>query len=95
MFEIFADKFGYFELADIKRQKLGWGREVAISLSQGRVAEAVDKLVANNRLIGKINKEESVKSLLDDWHSSAFAIDQRLIISVKNADVEIINMVVI
>jgi ATP-dependent exoDNAse (exonuclease V) alpha subunit len=41
MFAAYADKFGYFELNEIRRQEVEWGREVALAFSVGSVREGI------------------------------------------------------
>jgi Ti-type conjugative transfer relaxase TraA len=92
MFEAFADKFGEFEMNDIRRQELDWGREVAISFSRGDVRQGINILKSNNRLLHSKTKVDSMESLLNSWNNSLEPLENRLIIAIKNADVDSLNL---
>ncbi len=91
MFEVFASSYGSTTLLDIQRQKSDWGKAVAMAFSKGEVATGVSILQAQNRLLIGKNANESMQSLLSDWSKSAEKIVDRLIIAVKNKDVDALN----
>ena len=91
MFAAYADKFGYFELNEIRRQEVEWGREVALAFSVGSVREGINILISNDRLVRRDTKIDSMESLLTDWNNSSELLENKLIIAVKNSDVDIIN----
>lgn len=91
MFSSFADKFGCFELNDIRRQEVAWSREVARAFSESDVREGINILKSNDRLINNENKTESMERLLLDWGKSQKNIGDKLIIAIKNSDVDILN----
>jgi Ti-type conjugative transfer relaxase TraA len=91
MYEVFASRYGSTTLLDIQRQKSDWGRDVAMAFSRGEVASGVGILQAQNRLLVANNANESMQSLLSDWSKSAEKIADRLIIAVKNKDVDALN----
>ena len=91
MYEVFASRYGSTTLLDIQRQKSDWGRDVAMAFSRGEVASGVGILQAQNRILVANNANESMQSLLSDWSKSAEKIADRLIIAVKNRDVDALN----
>jgi len=91
MYEVYANRYGSTTLLDIQRQKSDWGRDVAMAFSRGEVATGVGILQAQNRLLVANNANESMQSLLSDWSKSAEKIADRLIIAVKNKDVDALN----
>ena len=62
-----------------------------MAFSRGEVATGVGILEAQNRLLVANNANESMQSLLSDWSKSAEKIADRLIIVVKNKDVDALN----
>ena len=93
-FEIMLDKFGSCNLDEVMRQKDTWGRELVSSLSKGMVESSIDCLTLANRLKWNINQAESLSKLISDWSQSCFGIKDRLIIAVKNLDVDMLNLAV-
>ena len=91
MFEAFADKFGSYEMNDIRRQELEWGKDVALSFAGGDVRGGINVLKSNNRLKAASTKIDSMEQLLNNWNDSSESIRHRLIIAVKNTDVDILN----
>ena len=91
MFEVFADKFGSYEMNDIRRQEYEWGREVALSFSNGDIRSGINILKSNNRLYSASTKIDSIEQLLNNWNDSSEAAAHRLIIAVKNTDVDTLN----
>ncbi|MBY0580223.1 MAG: AAA family ATPase [Rickettsiales bacterium] len=91
MYEVFASRYGSTTLLDIQRQKSDWGRDVAMAFSRGEVATGVGILRAHNRLLVANNANESMQMLLADWSKSDEKIADRLIIAVKNKDVDALN----
>jgi Ti-type conjugative transfer relaxase TraA len=91
MFEVFAGSYGSSTLLDIQRQNTDWGKSVAMAFSKGEVGTGVGVLQAQNRLIQNKDANESMQSLLAAWNKSEEPITNRLIIAVKNKDVDSLN----
>jgi Ti-type conjugative transfer relaxase TraA len=91
MFEVFADKFGSYEMNDIRRQESQWSKDIALAFSEGNIRRGIDILKSNNRLNNADTKIDSMESLLNSWNSSSEAVENRLIIAVKNTDVDTLN----
>lgn len=92
MFEILADKFGSYEMNDIKRQEVDWGRQVALNFAKGDIKTGIDILKTKNRLLTHDNKRGSMEALLKKWNDSKEALENRFIIAVKNVDVDSLNL---
>ena len=92
MFEVLADKFGSYEMNDIKRQEVDWGRFVALNFAQGDIKTGIDILKTQKRLRSYDTKLESMEALLNQWNDSTEALENRLIIAVKNTDVDSLNL---
>jgi len=91
MFEVFADKFGSYEMNDIRRQENEWSKDIALAFSEGNIRCGIDILKSNNRLNNADIKIDSMESLLNSWNNSSEAVEHRLIIAVKNTDVDALN----
>jgi Ti-type conjugative transfer relaxase TraA len=91
MYEVYASSYGSTTLLDIQRQKSDWGKSVAMAFSRGEVATGVGILQAQNRLLISKNANESMQVLLADWSKSEEKLTDRLIIAVKNKDVDALN----
>ena len=91
IFEVFADKFGSYEMNDIRRQEVEWGREVALSFSNDDIRGGINILKSNNRLYSASTKIDSAEQLLNNWNDSSEDVRHRLIIAVKNTDVDTLN----
>ena len=91
MFEVFADKFGSYEMNDIRRQESEWSKDVALAFSEGNIKQGINVLKSNNRLNSADTKIDSMESLLTSWNNSTESVENRLIIAVKNTDVDTLN----
>ena len=91
MFTSFAKDLGCYELSDIRRQKVAWGKEVASAFARGDTKVGLEVLLGQKRLLSSANKIAAMEALLNKWHSSSESLDDKLIIAVKNSDVDIIN----
>ena len=91
MFEVFAGSYGATSLLDIKRQDSSWGRAVAMAFSNGDVRAGVAILEEHNRILSSRDKIDSMEALLSDWSKSPEELANKLIIAVKNKDVDALN----
>ena len=83
MFEVYADYFGSVEMNEIRRQEIGWSRDVASAFSKGQVQKGINILKCNDRLLSNNTKAESIEMLVADWSKSNAAVKDRLILAVK------------
>lgn len=91
MFEVFADKFGSYVLSDIRRQSQDWGREMAMCFATGNITDGIKLLEKNEGLNFDHTLADSMSRLITDWHNSKFELQERLIITVRNKEVDAIN----
>jgi len=91
MFEVFSEKFGSTSLLNIKRQDSAWGKSVAMAFSEGAVRTGVGILDTHDRIISSDDKISSMETLLLDWSRSTEELENKLIIAVKNKDVDALN----
>jgi Ti-type conjugative transfer relaxase TraA len=91
MFEIFASTFGSYVLSDIRRQSQQWAREMALCFAKSDIAAGLLLLERHNGLKIDHTLEESMARLINDWNDSIFNLQERLIITVGNKEVDSIN----
>ena len=78
-------------MALIKGEKVAWGKEVASAFAMGDTKVGLEVLLSQGRLLSGENKIAAIGALLNKWHSSSESLDDKLIIAIKNSDVDIIN----
>ncbi|HJD59011.1 MAG TPA: AAA family ATPase, partial [Rickettsia endosymbiont of Ceroptres masudai] len=91
MFAVLASKFGSYELSDIRRQNKAWARDMAACFAKSDITGGLHLLKQHNCLKVDHTLEESMVRLIDDWSNSKFAINERLIITIRNTEVDSIN----
>jgi len=91
MFELFAERFGCYELSDIRRQEGDWGKEIATSMAKGDVKPAISILTERGNLEFSNDKVSSIQSLLAQWQRSNYETVEKLVITIKNSDVDLVN----
>lgn len=91
MFSIFAEHFELATLLRIKRQDEHWGRQVAQAFSEGDVKFGLGVLARHEKLFHLNTKEESMHAIINNWGRSRFDLKDRIIIAIKNDDVDLLN----
>uniref|UniRef100_UPI00050A1063 ATP-dependent DNA helicase n=1 Tax=Rickettsia tamurae TaxID=334545 RepID=UPI00050A1063 len=91
MFAVFASRFGSYELSNIRRQSKVWSREMASCFARSDIACGLQLLEQHNGLKIDHTLEESMVRLINDWSNSKFALNERLIITMRNVEVDSIN----
>jgi Ti-type conjugative transfer relaxase TraA len=91
MFSIFAQKYGAVEMDKIERQQNEPGRSIAESFAKGDVKDGIFLLNKHKKLLIANDKQDSLNQLLQDWSKSKQSILDRLILTISNKDVDIIN----
>lgn len=91
MFAVLASKFGSYELSRIRRQSKAWAKEMASCFAKSDIAGGLRLLEQHKCLKIDHTLEESMARLINDWSNSKFALNERLIITIRNAEVESIN----
>lgn len=91
MFAVLASKFGSYELSNIRRQSKVWAREMASCFARSDITGGLHLLEQHNCLKSDHTLEESMARLIEDWSNSKFALNERLIITMCNIEVDSIN----
>ncbi|XVN41400.1 MAG: AAA family ATPase [Rickettsia endosymbiont of Argas persicus] len=91
MFAVLASKFGSYELSNIRRQSKVWAREMASCFARSDITGGLHLLEQHNCLKSDHTLEESMARLIEDWSNSKFALNERLIITMRNVEVDSIN----
>ncbi len=91
MFTVLASKFGSYELSNIRRQSKVWAKEMASCFAKSDIAGGLRLLEQHKCLKIDHTLEESMARLINDWSNSKFALNERLIITMRNAEVDSIN----
>ncbi len=91
MFAVLASKFGSYELSSIRRQNKVWAREMASCFAKSDIAGGLRLLEQHKCLKIDHTLEESMARLINDWSNSKFALNERLIITMRNVEVDSIN----
>lgn len=92
MFEVFADRFGSSELSAIRRQDAAWGREMASCLARHDIKAGIKILEAHKGLRVSESLEVSMNRLIKDYVSSEYALNEKLVISLRNVEVDALNL---
>jgi Ti-type conjugative transfer relaxase TraA len=92
-FRFLANRYGAAELSQVRRQTIGWQKDVSESLSQGNIKDAVHLLEEHKAITWSTTKEESLTRLLKDWAKDRMLNPQetRHIIAQRNVDVDALN----
>ncbi|KJW03825.1 AAA domain protein [Rickettsia argasii T170-B] len=91
MFAVLASKFGSYELSRIRRQSKKLAREMASCFAKSDIAGGLRLLAQHDGLKVDHTLEESMARLINDWSNSTFALKERLIITMRNVEVDSIN----
>jgi len=91
MFAVLGNKFGSYTLKDIKRQSQSWGQKMAQKFSEYDVAGGLAILESQRGLKIDRNLNASMNRLINDWKKSRFDVSERLIITVRNKEVDSLN----
>lgn len=71
LFKVFCERYGAYELTEVRRQERDWQKEVSETLSQGTSARAVQEVLASleghQRLHWNETKEGALQQLVDQW----------------------------
>ncbi len=88
---VLASKFGSYELSSIRRQNKVWAKEMASCFAKSDIAGGLRLLEQHKCLKIDHTLEESMARLINDWSNSKFALNERLIITMRNVEVDSIN----
>jgi Ti-type conjugative transfer relaxase TraA len=92
-FKFLSERYGAAELQNVRRQTIGWQKEVSEALAEGHVKTAVHLLEENKAIAWIHTKEEAFSNLLNDWAKDSLLKPHeiRQIITQKNVDVDALN----
>ncbi|SPM44421.1 conjugal transfer protein TraA [Orientia tsutsugamushi] len=91
MFEMLSNNFGSHVLIDIRRQSENWSREAAMEFAESNILSGITLLRQNNCVRFDNTLQDSMSKLIYDWSLSKFKPHEKLVITVRNKDVDILN----
>ncbi|SPR03398.1 conjugal transfer protein TraA [Orientia tsutsugamushi str. Gilliam] len=91
MFEMLSNIFGSHVLVNIRRQSKNWSREAAMEFAESNILSGITLLKQNNCVQFDNTLQESISELIYDWSLSKFKPHEKLVITVRNKDVDILN----
>ncbi|SPP24355.1 conjugal transfer protein TraA [Orientia tsutsugamushi] len=91
MFEMLSNNFGSHVLIDIRRQSENWSREAATKFAESNILSGITLLRQNKCVKFDNTLQDSINKLIYDWSLSKFKLHEKLVITVRNKDVDILN----
>nr|WP_245406923.1 AAA family ATPase [Orientia tsutsugamushi] len=91
MFEMLSNIFGSHVLVNIRRQSKNWSREAAMEFAESNILSGITLLRQNNCVRFDNTLQDSMSKLIYDWSLSKFKLHEKLVITVRNKDVDILN----
>ncbi|SPR14523.1 conjugal transfer protein TraA [Orientia tsutsugamushi] len=91
MFEMLSNNFGSHVLIDIRRQSENWSREAAMEFAESNILSGITLLRQNNSVRFDNTLQDSMSKLIYNWSLSKFKPHEKLVITVRNKDVDILN----
>ncbi|KJW06912.1 AAA domain protein [Orientia tsutsugamushi str. UT144] len=91
MFEMLSNNFGSHVLVNIRRQSKNWSREAAMEFAESNILSGITLLRQNNCVRFDNTLQDSMSKLIYNWSLSKFKPHEKLVITVRNKDVDILN----
>ncbi|WP_371218808.1 AAA family ATPase [Orientia tsutsugamushi] len=91
MFEMLSNIFGSHVLVNIQRQSENWSREAAMKFAESNILSGITLLRQNNCVRFDNTLQDSMSKLIYNWSLSKFKPHEKLVITVRNKDVDILN----
>ncbi|KJV70148.1 AAA domain protein [Orientia tsutsugamushi str. TA763] len=91
MFEMLSNIFGSHVLVNIRRQSENWSREAATKFAESNILSGITLLRQNKCVKFDNTLQDSISKLIYDWSLSKFKLHEKLVITVRNKDVDILN----
>ncbi|SPR14342.1 conjugal transfer protein TraA [Orientia tsutsugamushi] len=91
MFEMLSNNFGSHVLIDIRRQSENWSREAAMKFAESNILSGITLLRQNKCVKFDNTLQDSMSKLIYNWSLSKFKLHEKLVITVRNKDVDILN----
>ncbi|SPR13459.1 ATP-dependent DNA helicase [Orientia tsutsugamushi] len=92
MFEMLANTYDSYVLTDVRKQSENWSKEVAEKFSEGNILSGITLLKQNNCIEFADTLQDSMNKLIYDWSHSKCMLQEKLIITVRNKDVDELNL---
>jgi len=90
-FRAIADRIGYAELGIIYRQREDWMRKASTDLARGNIGTALESYDNAGMVRGEWTREETIRSLIEDWNSDYNPARTSLILAHMRRDVRELN----
>ncbi|WP_252831538.1 ATP-dependent RecD-like DNA helicase [Orientia tsutsugamushi] len=91
MFEMLSNIFGSHVLVNIRRQSENWSREAAMKFAESNILSGITLLRQNKCVKFDNTLRDSMSKLIYNWSLSKFKLHEKLVITVRNKDVDILN----
>ncbi|SPR08165.1 conjugal transfer protein TraA [Orientia tsutsugamushi] len=91
MFEMLSNIFGSHVLVNIRRQSKNWSRKAAMEFAESNILSGITLLRQNNCVRFDNTLQDSMSKLIYNWSLSKFKPHEKLVITVRNKDVDILN----
>ncbi|WP_371222211.1 AAA family ATPase [Orientia tsutsugamushi] len=91
IFEMLSNIFGSHVLVNIRRQSENWSREAAMKFAESNILSGITLLRQNKCVKFDNTLQDSISKLIYDWSLSKFKLHEKLVITVRNKDVDILN----
>lgn len=92
MFEMLANTYDSHVLINVKKQSKNWSKEVAKKFAEGNILSGITLLKQNNCIEFADTLQDSMNKLIYYWSHSKCKLQEELIITVRNKDVDELNL---
>jgi len=92
-FRAIAERAGWAEIGEVRRQHEGWQREATRELATGRTSEALRRYERAGMVVGHGTREEARAGLVEGWNAERRAAPEqsRVMLAYTRADVAALN----
>lgn len=73
-FRAIAERIGFAELSDVRRQQQEWARAASRLFAQGDVEQALDTYAAHGHVIETQSRDEAIDRIVADWSQARAAL---------------------
>ncbi|WP_410517956.1 AAA family ATPase [Orientia tsutsugamushi] len=91
MFEMLSNIFSSHVLVNIRRQSENWSREAATKFAESNILSGITLLRQNKCIKFDNTLQDSMSKLRYNWSLSKFKLHEKLVITVRNKEVDILN----
>lgn len=96
-FRVIADKIGFAELSEIRRQRDSWQKKASLDLARGRVVEAIQSYEDHGAVEYAHNTQDAIAALVEDYmvdYELNGDTETRLALAHRRMDVFTINQAI-